>query len=79
MTLTAEQKQRLTKVKVLHSGKGTDGLADACVMQAVDWVYRNKDHFTDAPDCTPLTLRKFAIRLNDARWPSDAASGSRSA
>ena len=71
MTLTAIQKKRLEKVKVLHGGAGKNGLADACVMQAVDWVYRNKDHFTDAPDCTPPSLRRFAIRLNDARWPFD--------
>ena len=71
--LTAEQEERLAKVERLHSGAGTKGLADACVMQAVDWVYRNKDHFTDTPECTPPTLRRFAIRLNDARWPSDEA------
>ena len=73
MSLTAEQTERLAKVTVLHSGAGKNGLADACVMQAVDWVYRNRDHFTDAPDCTPLSLRRFAIRLNDSRWPSDEA------
>lgn len=73
MTLTPEQTKRLAMVTTLHNGAGKNGLADACVMQAVDWVYRNGDHFTDAPDCTPPTLRRFAIRLNDACWPSDDA------
>ena len=69
--LTPPQRERLAQVETLHGGAGSNGLEDACLMQAVDWVYRNKDHFTDSPECACPILTAFGIRLNDARWPTD--------
>ena len=69
--LTQPQRERLAQVETLHGGAGSNGLEDACLMQAVDWVYRNKDHFTDSPECACPILTAFGIRLNDARWPTD--------
>jgi len=71
MTLTPAQTKRLADVTTLHSGAGKNGLADACLMQAVDWVFRDKDHFTDTPACASPVLTRFGIRINDARWPTD--------
>jgi len=71
MTLTPAQTKRLAAVTTLHSGKGQKGLEDACLMQCVDWVFRNKDHFTDTPKCASPVLTAFGIHLNDAAWPTD--------
>ena len=70
--LTAAQRKRLDEITALRVGKGESRTPqDVCVMQAVDYVFRNERHFSDHPSCSSPVLTSFAIRLNDARWPAD--------
>jgi hypothetical protein len=47
------------------AGQGINGQADACIMQAVDWIAGGCGK-TDAPDCADSVISRFCIRLNDA-------------
>jgi hypothetical protein len=50
-------------------GKGVNGYADVCVMQAVAWLAGDAE-FTDAPDCACLAIRGYCVRINDS-WLFD--------
>jgi hypothetical protein len=66
-TIDPARVERLLKEVHLRSGSGSgiNSKADACIMQAVDWL-AGGDGKTDAPRCADPAIRGFCIRLNDA-------------
>lgn len=52
------------------TGKGVNGYADVCLMQAVSWL-ANEGHFRDAPDCACPVITQYCVRLNDSRLFGD--------
>jgi hypothetical protein len=50
---------------ILGSGKGVNGEADVCAMQAVAWLAGEPN--TDSPLCACPVIRRYVIRLNDSR------------
>lgn len=68
MTIIEERLARFLAPEVhlrKGAGKGVNGDADVCVMQAVDWL-AGGDGRSDAPECASPVIARYCVCLNDS-------------
>ena len=63
MTLAHPVEEALGRFRLVN-GAG-DGTQTACAMSLLNWIWRNGDEWSDAPDCAHPLIRSVVIVAND--------------